>query len=175
MACWCSVSGFSSSVHCSSVFKFRAVGCSENCSQAIPPYCHSLPSLFQLSTISVCTKLNTNSLHDYFAYATCMQQGTDMHCPATYRKYRYVTIAIIDLLLFDVFSIAMVAYILMPTGARSFWSHLLSRFREVLFKSVCQTCGRRKYISWRMRWGMERPTMQGRTRANAQVTITLQM
>lgn len=104
-----------------------------------------------LTTVSVYRKLMKNMVLDYFDYAVCMSNTNttsrlDAHCPATYRKYRSVTVAIIDLLMFDIFSVVLVAYILVPPTARSFWVATLSRLLGCLPKFACRSGGRKKHM-----------------------------
>ena len=83
---------------------------------------------------------------DSTEYAHCLNSNKSSSggCPATHQRYRSVTVAIIDLLMFDVFSVVLVAYILVPPAARSFWARILSRMFAAFFK-----CSRRKRQSMR--------------------------
>jgi hypothetical protein len=95
-----------------------------------------------LATISVYEKIYKHIFRDYMEYIHCLntRKSADEDCPATHQRYRPITVAIIDLLLFDVFSIVLTAYILVPPAARSFWARVLSRTFAVLSRCKWQRC-----------------------------------
>ena len=94
-----------------------------------------------LATISVYDKLMKYMVRDYMDYIHCLntEKSSGGDCPATHQRYRSVTVAIIDLLMFNVFSVVLMAYILVPPAARSFWARILSRMLAVLSRCMCQS------------------------------------
>ena len=101
-----------------------------------------------MATVSVYEKLMKYITRDYIEYINCLHSNKSSggDCPATHQRYRAVTVAIIDLLMFDVFSVVIVAYVLVPPAARSFWARVLSRIFAALSKCMCQSCRKRKYM-----------------------------
>lgn len=87
-------------------------------------------------------------VRDYMGYARCLNSNTTIangssgHCSPTHQHYHSVTVAIIDLLVFNVISVVLVAYMLTPPAARSFWARIF----EKLFRCACRGRGKREHV-----------------------------
>jgi hypothetical protein len=101
-----------------------------------------------LTTVSVYSRLMTLIVRDYMGYARCLNSNTTIangssgHCSPTHQHYHSVTVAIIDLLVFNVISVVLVAYMLTPPAARSFWARIF----EKLFRCACRGRGKREHV-----------------------------
>ena len=96
-----------------------------------------------LTTVSVYSKLMVLIVRDYMDYARCLNTNhSSGDCPPTNQRYRSVTVAIIDLVMLDVFSVVLVAYMLVPPAARSFWARIFA----CLFQCVCRGRGTREHV-----------------------------
>jgi hypothetical protein len=101
-----------------------------------------------LATVSVYEKLTKSMVRDYMEYVNCLntKKSVGGGCPAIHQRYHSVTVAVIDLLMFDVFSVVLTAYILAPQAARSFWARILSRMFATLSRCICRSSNKVQHI-----------------------------
>ena len=79
-----------------------------------------------MSTIVIYDKLSDEVLDDFVEYVSCIQTKTAPEiCEGFYNSYSGVSIGIIDLIMFDVLSVVIFAYVLAPRLARQFWADWL--------------------------------------------------
>lgn len=84
-----------------------------------------------MSSIVVYDKLSDNIVSTYIRYVSCLQSESDPAvCAEIQHNYGSVITCIIDLVMFDVFSVVMVAYVLAPALARQFWMRHLRNIRQ---------------------------------------------
>jgi hypothetical protein len=101
-----------------------------------------------LATVSVYEKITKSMVRDNMEYINCLSAkkpgGED--CAATHQRYHSVTVAVIDLLMFDVFSVVLTAYILVPRATRLFWARTLSAMFETLSRCICRSSNKVQHI-----------------------------
>jgi hypothetical protein len=86
-----------------------------------------------MSTIVIYDKLSDQVLDGFIDYVRCIENKTaPATCENFYNDHSGVLIGIIDLLMFDVLSIVIFAYVLAPRLARKFWADLLWTVKQTI-------------------------------------------
>lgn len=81
-----------------------------------------------LGTLSVYNSLFKEMISAYFKYVSCLNQPSQNHtCPPDHQKYHSIATCIVDLVIFDIYSIVLMASTLLPAPARQFWRRQLAR------------------------------------------------
>eukprot|EP00118_Oscarella_pearsei_P001005 m.6351 g.6351 ORF g.6351 m.6351 type:complete len:640 (+) comp15653_c0_seq1:530-2449(+) len=74
-----------------------------------------------MTSIAIFSRLSSHILKDYLQYIHCLGSPEKLGCESPFRKYRPILFAIIDLVMFGLFSFTMCSYALAPRAAREFW------------------------------------------------------
>jgi hypothetical protein len=88
-----------------------------------------------LASIAAYNSLFKKMMLIYMEYIFCLDHPKfGGECVADYKKYRSVTATIVNLCMFDIFSIMLMISILLPTSARQFWKKHLARIIKCIRK-----------------------------------------
>ena len=79
-----------------------------------------------MSSILIYSKLSENVAESFMEYISCIQkESEDKDCSDYLRSYSGIITCIVNLLMFDVLSVVVFAYVLAPRLARKYWMHLI--------------------------------------------------
>ena len=75
----------------------------------------------------------------FLEYLSCLQTKSDHEvCSKLYHDYKGMITAIIDLIMFDLFSLVTFAYVLTPRLARKFWMHKITTVYQKLANLIAK-------------------------------------
>ncbi|XP_062507392.1 uncharacterized protein LOC134183840 isoform X2 [Corticium candelabrum] len=83
-----------------------------------------------MSTIVVYEKLSEDAVASFVDYVVCVGSKTARACEKP--NYGSIITSILDLIMFNIFSLVLLAYVLVPTMARKFWIRRLRNVRNRL-------------------------------------------
>ena len=123
-----------------------------------------------MSTISIYDKLSQDTIAEFIEYISCLQNKTSADvCAHLYHSYTGIITAIIDLIMFDILSLVVFAYVLAPTLAQKFWMKQIRNVRQRVSELVANVKSRS--VDGKEVWPTELPPEHSHTTAHINETV----